>query len=131
MGAPVWLAEKIEREKQLKRSHPTLIELANMSNMDEIAHALSAMINDVIKLEHKEENDDSPLAATRILKANMEWMKEVTKYEVSELQEILQMMSNQQHEHAVDFLCRRLGIIEYGLIKQHSDRSCWLSNRKW
>lgn len=104
-----------------------------MSNMDEIAHALSAMINAVIKLELKEEEsiDGCPFAATRILKANMELMKEVTKHEVSELQEILQTMSNQQHEQAVDFLCERLGIRGYGLITPHSDRSCWLSDRKW
>jgi DNA-binding MurR/RpiR family transcriptional regulator len=103
-----------------------------MSNMDEIAHALAALINAVIKLELKEENEDNSIhSATRILKANMEWMKEVTKYEVSELKEILQTMSNQQHERAVDFLCQRMGIYGYGFIKEHPDRSCWKSNHKW
>jgi hypothetical protein len=55
----------------------------------------------------------------------------VIKYEVSELKEILQTMSNQQHEHAVDFLSQRMGIYGYGFIKEHPDRSCFLSNRKW
>jgi hypothetical protein len=103
-----------------------------MSNIDEIANTLSTLINAVIKVEEKEENEDNSIhSATRILKANMEWMKEVTKYEVSELKEILQTMSNQQHEHAVDFLSQRMGIYGYGFIKEHPDRSCFLSNRKW
>jgi hypothetical protein len=103
-----------------------------MSNTDEIAHALAASTNAVIKLELYEENEgNSVFSGTHVLKANLELMKEVTKYEVSELKEILQTMSNQQHERAVDFLCQRLGIYGYGLIKEHPDRSCFLSNRKW
>ena len=99
--------------------------------MEEIAHTLAALTNAVVKLELEEEGDDSVQSATRILKANLEWMKEVSKYEVSELKEILQTMANQQHEYAVDFMCERLGIQECGLIKQHPDHSFFTFNRKW
>jgi hypothetical protein len=105
---------------------------ASISDKCEIAHKLSALTNAVIQLEqNEEENDDAVLSATRILKANLEWVKEVAKYEASELKEILQIMADQQHEYAVEFLCERLGIHEYGLIKDHPDHSFFTFNRKW
>ena len=104
-----------------------------MSNIDEIAHKLAILTNDLLKLEQKAEaeNDDSYQCATRIMKANLEWMKEVSRYEVSELIEILQTMANQQHEYAVEFSRQRLGIQEYSLIKNHPDHSFFACNRKW
>jgi len=113
-----------------------------MSSIDEIAHKLAEMTNDVVKLEQKaeDESDDSSrfdgqtssairmLVAARVVKANLEWMKEVSRYEASELIEILQTMANQRHEYAVDFFLQRLGIQEYNIIKNHR---AFAINRWW
>lgn len=119
---------KFEAQQKTSTIDMAAVNMTAETLSDRIVHNLALLVNAVIRLEERMEeeelakNEHPHARARRILAANLEMMKEVSIYSAAELEEILNRMEQQRHERAKDFLCERLGLKEYGLIANHPDR---------